>query len=490
MENIKMKTLFAEKYPNEEYPMRRSFTSFAVSSALFALLSGAVPQTFSGNALAQIPSSQGTSAQNYIVQNNTVQNGTVQNTAAQINWQNGIAEAATQAKAQHKLIIVHFYGNNCPPCKTMDAEVYTDPRVIAGMNQLFIPVKVDTGQHSELVKQYDIKAIPTDLVIDENGKIIDKRQGGIGADRFCQYLDYLQKTAGKTAPQTAAIQQPAVIPQPAVPVPVAAAPDREQQVSPLAVQPVSQPVLNDPFLQQTAQQTAVQPAAIPQPAAVQPQVAQQVVQQPVQGQQFVPQTAQQPAAPQLSEVAKKQISSQIPVQNQNPMRTAETPVPAATEKAATPVPAVPAHTAAASPAVLPENCETVKPSMVELPLALDGYCPVVLTNEEKWTLGNPQLYAMFQGLVYHFSSEKAMQTFVENPLKYAPAMRGEDIVLLAERNKSSLGSRKFGAWFEGRVYLFSCQETLNVFAAKPEYYAVFAKQQETAQHTSSNTVQR
>jgi YHS domain-containing protein len=57
---------------------------------------------------------------------------------------------------------------------------------------------------------------------------------------------------------------------------------------------------------------------------------------------------------------------------------------------------------------------------------------------------------------------------------------GEDIVLMVERNKRVEGNRKFGAWFQGRVFLFSNQETLNVFADRPEYYLEIALKYEMA----------
>jgi len=483
------------------------------SFALLALTGGIASQVFTGEASAQIPSAQGTvgtPVQNTGVPIPPVQGQQVAYPTAQINWQNDINTALAIAKTQQKMVLVHFYGNNCPPCKAMDAEVYADPRIIVNMIQMFIPVKIDTGMHPELVKQFGIKAIPTNLVLDENGKIIDKRQGGISADRFCQYLDYLKtqqvrsvnppiqnppvqaQVAGGIAPP---VQNPAqnVVAAPAAAAPIIAAPiiatapitavptvptapapavpntaaPPMTAASPAA--PMAAPAaLNDPFLQQTALQPITSQPTASQPITAQPTVSPPVTAQP---------TTQQPIAP-PAEVAK----------SQNPMRNAE---PTQIGGVMLPVQNVAQNVITAPVAVaVPENCETIKPAMVELPLALDGYCPVVLTNEERWTQGNPQFYAMFQGLVYHFSCEKSMQTFVENPLKYAPAVKGEDIVLFAERNKKNFGSRKFGAWFEGRIYLFSCQETLNVFAAKPEHYAAVAKQQEMAMNTSLNMVQR
>ncbi|MDR1141521.1 MAG: hypothetical protein LBL62_07500, partial [Planctomycetaceae bacterium] len=49
-----------------------------------------------------------------------------------------------------------------------------------------------------------------------------------------------------------------------------------------------------------------------------------------------------------------------------------------------------------------------------------------------------------------------------------------------DRNKKVYGNRKFGAWFQGRVFLFCSQDSLDSFAARPEYYAEIALKYETA----------
>ncbi len=117
---------------------------------------------------------------------------------------------------------------------------------------------------------------------------------------------------------------------------------------------------------------------------------------------------------------------------------------------------------------------------VEVPLGLEGYCPVVLGKDEKWVPGNPAYYTMFRGHVFRFSSAEALTEFEQSPQKFAPVAMGEDIVQMVDRNKKMAGSRKFGVWFQGRVFLFSSQQSLDAFAERPEYYAEIAVKYETA----------
>jgi YHS domain-containing protein len=138
----------------------------------------------------------------------------------------------------------------------------------------------------------------------------------------------------------------------------------------------------------------------------------------------------------------------------------------------------------ALPAGLQNNADGMvaspKTIMVEVPLGLEGYCPVLLSTEERWVPGNPAYYTMYRGHVFRFSSEEAMSEFTKTPDRYTPVAMGEDIVLMVDRNKKVYGSRQFGAWYQGRVFLFSSQESLDAFAAAPQYYTEIALKYETA----------
>jgi thiol:disulfide interchange protein len=61
-------------------------------------------------------------------------------------------EALAAAKAQKKPLFFDAYASWCGPCKTMEREVYTDPKVAAYFNEKFISIKVDMekGEGPEL----------------------------------------------------------------------------------------------------------------------------------------------------------------------------------------------------------------------------------------------------------------------------------------------------------------------------------------------------
>ncbi|MDR1963757.1 MAG: DUF255 domain-containing protein [Planctomycetaceae bacterium] len=418
----------------------------------------------------------------------------VTNVAAQneIVWESDFEQAVIRAKTLNRPLFLHFYGDNCPPCKLMESNVFTDGQVVGTMNRFFVALKIKVSEQPQLAKKYAIQVIPTDLVLAPDGQLIHRRQGGIATERFVEYLRFLLSSVHKEAVQsiptptlnrqqtpesphlvsqsTFQSSTPQTVPsqQPAMPN-VASIPKAEQ---------IDQP-LRDPFTKQ--------PVVSPQPVSVQTVPVLTVPVQTVSAQQPIPvQTA-----PALTVAAQTVAVNQTPSERANPVRVTENRpeeekgiLPKTTETAFV----VPTHK---EPIVVPSvssassvgfsgNPDEMTTTMVEVPLGLEGYCPVLLSTEERWIPGNPAYYTMYRGHVFRFSSEEAMAEFMKSPAHYAPVAMGEDIVQMVDRNKKVYGNRKFGAWFQGRVFLFSSQDSLDAFAARPEYYTEIALKYETA----------
>ena len=114
------------------------------------------------------------------------------------NWN----EVLVQAKNENKYILLDFYATWCGPCKKMDAEVYTDDKVVNYANLNFIPVKVQVDQtkgdeekirkwYSEaayLVKAYQVEALPTFLFFSPDGQLVQKSEGYQDSAKFLALL--------------------------------------------------------------------------------------------------------------------------------------------------------------------------------------------------------------------------------------------------------------------------------------------------------------
>jgi protein disulfide-isomerase len=107
-------------------------------------------------------------------------------------------------------------------------------------------------------------------------------------------------------------------------------------------------------------------------------------------------------------------------------------------------------------------------------LALEGFCPVTLSDQERWVAGDPRWGARHEGRTYLFSGPAEQQRFLAEPARYAPVFSANDVVLAVDENRIASGQRDFGVWFpdpaRGHVYLFSSEMTLRRFYADSGRY--------------------
>jgi len=374
-----------------------------------------------------------------------------------IRWETDLDAAMARAEREQRPLFLHFFGNDCQPAQQMAVEVFAQPNIASHLNANFVMVRINASENAALAQKFAVMSIPMDLIMKPNGQLVHRRTGGITAERFSDYLEFLQKT----------IQ-----------------PERG---------PVSSP-LNPPSSPFPAGNPAVssyqQPA--PTPFAPQPSLPPQ---QREGG--AVPGTARDHFAPQ-SPFARQSLStppsavagtmSSAPPGNPNALRIDDSVMKSAAEygtyppqdsanaHANSPSVAATAPSISAVMAVVPAPAKMT----VEVPLALEGFCPVTLCTEERWSTGNPVYCTMYQGHIFRFATAEAMTTFAQNPANYIPVAMGEDIVLMVDRNRRINGNRRFGAWYQGRVFLFSSQESLSAFSERPDFYTEIALKYELA----------
>lgn len=108
------------------------------------------------------------------------------------NWQ-----AFSNAKYENSLsnnhkMIIDFYADWCIPCKELDARTFPDPEVVR-LSKNFDNYKVDlTKSMSEkterIRKQFNILGMPTILIINSKGKIVNRITGFISAKEFVKII--------------------------------------------------------------------------------------------------------------------------------------------------------------------------------------------------------------------------------------------------------------------------------------------------------------
>jgi YHS domain-containing protein len=112
----------------------------------------------------------------------------------------------------------------------------------------------------------------------------------------------------------------------------------------------------------------------------------------------------------------------------------------------------------------------VAPDSASGRLGLEGYCPIELNEMYRWTKGEDHLTVDYEGQRFHFASEAAREKFLAKPELYAPSHRGFDVVLQCDHELLRPGKRQHGLVHRGRIYLFTSEETLEIFAKSPKRY--------------------
>ena len=93
-----------------------------------------------------------------------------------------------------KIILVDFETESCVWCDRLDADTFTDQRVIDFANQNLISKKIDAekGDGPEQKKKYRVKAYPTILFLDSKGLEIDRIVGYRPPEEFLSELNRIK----------------------------------------------------------------------------------------------------------------------------------------------------------------------------------------------------------------------------------------------------------------------------------------------------------
>lgn len=97
-----------------------------------------------------------------------------------------------RAADEEKLVFIDVYTDWCGPCKLLDKTTWKDEKVkevLAG-KVLSLKVNAEMGEGIQFAKKYRITGYPTLLVLNAEGKVLDRH---IGYARPRQFLVWLEK---------------------------------------------------------------------------------------------------------------------------------------------------------------------------------------------------------------------------------------------------------------------------------------------------------
>ncbi len=92
---------------------------------------------------------------------------------AQIKWHTNLQAAHAKAKSEGKLMLLHFYGDNCIFCERLEQGAFQSPLVSQAVNQRFIAVKIHGGNNKPLTDMFKVTKYPTDVVVQPDGTTLE-----------------------------------------------------------------------------------------------------------------------------------------------------------------------------------------------------------------------------------------------------------------------------------------------------------------------------
>lgn len=374
-----------------------------------------------------------------------------------IAWQTDLDAARAMAEKQQKLLLIHFYNENCPPCAMLEARVFNQPNVAGAVHSHYIPVKLNTNDFPATAERFGIVRIPTDVVITPQGQVINRLTSPATPMAYIQHM-----TTIATEHQTKLARDFATAP---------ADDGTSKSVNP-AYSNLGVAADNNSFTAPAADAGMTttpyaQPGAATPPAAGKPEQPAVAATQPPAG---------NPVATNPNSVAVN------PVAVTNPY--ADQPVtPIQPEQPVTPAAVAPATPTAQIASVQPVTPPAAAPQLPQNspPLGFFGYCPVSMKEDMEaakkenrncsWQKGDVRWGCYHRDRTYLFASAEKRDRFLADPDSYTPALSGADPVLAIDSNQDVPGRREYGIEYHGKFYMFSSEDNLRKFFNQPQRYA-------------------
>ena len=406
-------------------------------------------------------------------------------------WESTLENAQRLAAQNNRLVLIHFWAPWCGACKKMEAEVFNQPGVATALLANYVPVKINADQMPDTASKFGITGLPTDVVITPQGQVVDMIRGRTEAIQYVVRLNQLASARKTSAGQIAPV--PANIPARTLDRPVA-----EQSAGGNQSAKRNSPAddryadyyrrgQSDQGDQPLLSAATVSREMNPNPATISPPYGQQqpAIGSELSGPSLGPtsstsgQQVQNSAMPQMGNPSQQVIGNPSLQNAANmagqapPISNQFVPPPAAytAQQAGSAMNSFTPPTPNATQQVATAKNITPPPSAGNPAMCLDGFCPVSLAEKQQWVLGDRRWGAIHRGRTYLFTGPDEQRRFFGDPDRYAPVISGNDIIQAIERGQTVPGIREHGVSFNGHVFLFADEASLEKFSKNPAYYA-------------------
>lgn len=114
-----------------------------------------------------------------------------------LQWQTDLETAQRKARESGRLVLLHFGGPWCPPCRNLEERVFNQPGFGRDLAARYVAIKVDPKQQPKLAEKYGVHAVPTDVITTARGQLVMKVES---PDSAAAYSATLNRIADNVLP--------------------------------------------------------------------------------------------------------------------------------------------------------------------------------------------------------------------------------------------------------------------------------------------------
>jgi thioredoxin-related protein/YHS domain-containing protein len=119
-----------------------------------------------------------------------------------IPWRSDLRRAEAEARAQDRLLWVQFTGSWCPNCVRLEREAFRHPMVVGHARNFFVPVKLQSEEHEDLVVRFGLTGIPATILVAPTGEVVARHEGYVDPATFHAFLEKALVRSGRSPRQS------------------------------------------------------------------------------------------------------------------------------------------------------------------------------------------------------------------------------------------------------------------------------------------------